>query len=69
MRQLEKTIEEKALLADTIINIFIDEFNNAPPVEKKYHSRGEKIYHRVHALLYRDGFVTNQGIQGEEKSR
>lgn len=69
MRQLDKTVEEKALLADSIINIFMDEFNNAPPVEKKFHSRGEKIYYRVHALLYRDGFVTNQGIQGQEKSR
>ena len=65
MRQLEMTEQDKAKMLDIFIDNLIDEYNNHPPVQKKYHSRAEKIGYQFIEDLYNNGFVTDKGIQGE----
>lgn len=62
MRQLYRTDHDKALMLDRIIDELIDQYENKPPVEKKYHSRAEKIGFSVVTGLKSNGFVTNEGI-------
>ncbi len=65
MRQLEMTEQDKARMLDLIIDDLINEYNEHPPVQKKFHSRAEKIGYQIIADLYSNGFITNQGIQGK----
>lgn len=62
MRQLDTTDHDKALMLDLIIDELIDQYENKPPVEKKYHSRAEKIGYSIVTMLESNGFVTNEGI-------
>ena len=65
MRQLERTIEEKAHEFDNIVTECIHQYNDEPPVEKAYHSRAEKIGYMILENLNKKGFTTNAGIQGQ----
>ena len=49
-------------MLDLIIDDLIKEYNDGPPVEKKFHSRAEKVGYKIIAALFSNGFVTNQGI-------
>ena len=62
MRQLDMTEQDKARMLDLIIDDLIKEYNDGPPVEKKFHSRAEKVGYKIIAALFSNGFVTNQGI-------
>lgn len=62
MRQLDMTEQDKARMLDLIIDDLIKEYNDGPPVEKKFHSRAEKVGYQIIAALFSNGFVTNQGI-------
>ena len=65
MRQLEMTKEDKALMLDILIDGIIHEYNDQPPVEKKYHSRAERIGYEMVTVLNTNGFITNAGIEGQ----
>ena len=59
------TEQDKARMLDLIIDELIKEYNEHPPVEKKYRSRAEKIGYQIVVDLESNGFITNAGIQGK----
>ena len=62
MRQLHMDDMAKAMMMDIIIDNIINEYNNLPSVEKKYHSRAEKIGYTILNDLESNGFITSKGI-------
>lgn len=62
MRQLHTEDDQKVLMLDLIIDNITEEYNSLPEVEKKYHSRAEKIGYRILQDLESNGFITSAGI-------
>lgn len=65
MRQLQNTEEEKAMMLDIIVDNILNEYGNHAPIEKKYHSRAEKLGYQILTDLESNGFITTAGIQGK----
>ena len=65
MRQLQNTDEEKAMMLDIIVDNILSEYVHQTPVEKKFHSRAEKIGYQILTDLESNGFITTAGIQGK----
>lgn len=65
MRQLDVSIEDKARMLDIIIDEFIKEYNDGPAMDKKYHSKAEKLGYEILVALNDNGFITAKGIQGQ----
>lgn len=59
------TDAEKAQMLDILIDDIIREYNEHPPVDKKFHSRAEKIGYCLIIDLESNGFITDSGIQGK----
>lgn len=59
------TEKEKAMMLDIIIDNIIEEYNHGPSMDKKFHSKVEKIGYKILTTLNDNGFITNQGIQGK----
>lgn len=66
MRQLDTTDHDKALMLDLIIDEIIDQYENRPQVEKKFHSRAEKLGYMLITSLESNGFITTEGIVKEK---
>lgn len=60
------TEKDKAKMLDILIDGIIHEYNDAPPVDKKFHSRAEKLGYVMVSTLDSNGFITSAGIQGEQ---
>lgn len=53
---------DKAQMLDILIDDIIHEYEDKPPVEKKYHSRAEKVGYSILTALDSKGFITTEGI-------
>lgn len=56
------TEHDKAHMLDLIVDEIIQEYEHKPPVEKRFHSRAEKVGYKVLCTLESNGFLTTQGI-------
>lgn len=65
MRELQTTDQEKVMMMQIILDKYIDEYGKLTQVDKKYHSRAEKIGYEILLELEANGFITGQGIQGK----
>ena len=69
----EHSMEEKAHMLDLITDIYIESYNSKAPVPKSFGSRAAQVGYQILKMLFNNGFLTGDGIQGEkirqEKSR
>lgn len=69
----EHSVEEKALMLDLITDTYIESYNSKNPVPKSFGSRAAQVGYQILEMLFNNGFLTGDGIQGEkirqEKSR
>ena len=63
----EHSMEEKAHMLDLITDIYIESYNSKAPVPKSFGSRAALVGYQILKMLFNNGFLTGEGIQGEEK--
>ena len=57
---------QKAMMLDNIIDEVIKQYETLPALPKGFRSRTELIGYSVVNALTNNGFVTSQGIEGEQ---
>lgn len=63
----EHSMEEKAHMLDLITDIYIESYNSKAPVPKSFGSRAALVGYQILEMLFNNGVLTGEGIQGEEK--